>query len=81
MANKCLEVDETMINKIKLQHIVYNSNKSLNQLGKEIGVSHTTLTRIVNGDQKDMKFSTACNLADALGVDINEFREDEEDES
>lgn len=70
-----------MINKIKLQHIVSNSNKSLNQLGKEIGVSHTTLTRIVNGDQEDMKFSTACNLADTLGVDINEFREDEENES
>lgn len=81
MANKCLEVDETVINKIKIQHIVSNSNKSLNQLGKEIGVSHTTLTRIVNGNQEDMKFSTACNLADALGVDINEFREDEEDES
>lgn len=70
-----------MINKIKLQHIVSNSNKSLNQLGKEIGVSHTTLTRIVNGDQEDMKLSTAFKLADALGVDINEFREDEENES
>lgn len=65
-----------MINKIKLQHIVSNSNKSLNQLGKEIGVSHTTLTRIVNGDQEDMKLSTAFKLADALGVDINEFREE-----
>lgn len=80
MANKCLEVNATMINKIKLQHIVSDSDKTLNQLGKEIGVSHTTLTRIVNGDQEDMKFSTACNLADALGVDINEFREDEENE-
>lgn len=70
-----------MINKIKLQHIVSYSNKSLNQLGKEIGVSHTTLTRIVNGNQEDMKFSTACKLANALGVDINEFREDEENES
>lgn len=70
-----------MINKIKLQHIVSNSNKSLNQLGKEIGVSHTTLTRIVNGDQEDMKLSTAFKLADALGVDINEFREVEENES
>lgn len=76
-----MEVNLIMINKIKLQHIVSSSNKSLNQLGKEIGVSHTTLTRIVNGDQEDMKFSTACNLADALGVDINEFREDEKDES
>lgn len=70
-----------MINKTKLQHIVSDSNKSLNQLGKEIGVSHTTLTRIVNGDQEDMKLSTAFKLADALGVDINEFREDEENES
>lgn len=69
-----------MINKIKLQHIVSNSNKSLNQLGKEIGVSHTTLTRIVNGDQEDMKLSTAFKLADALGVDINEFREEKENE-
>ena len=76
-----MEVIVTMINKIKLQHIVSNSNKSLNQLGKEIGVSHTTLTRIVNGDQEDMKLSTAFKLADALGVDINEFREDEENES
>lgn len=70
-----------MINQIKLQHIVSSSNESLNQLSKEIGVSNTTLTRIVNGNQEDMKFSTACNLAHALGVDINEFSEVEEVES
>ena len=70
-----------MINKDNMQELIIDSDRSLNEIGKEIGISHATLSRIVNGNQKDMKLSTAFKLADALGVDINEFREDEENES
>lgn len=62
--------------KRKLQHLVFESEKNIHQIAKDIGISHTTLSRIVNGNQTDMKLSTAFKLADALGVDINEFRKE-----
>lgn len=56
-------------------------SKSINpyQLSKKMGVSPTQVHKILTGKSKDMKLSTAFKLADALGVDINEFREEGQD--
>lgn len=64
--------------KNKLQHLVSESGKSANGISKEVGVSHTTIIRLLDGTNKDMKLTTAFKLADALGVDVNEFREEGE---
>lgn len=33
------------------------------------------ISKIVTGKQKDMLFSTACFIADALGISIDDLRE------
>lgn len=35
-----------------------------------------TLYRFLSGKRKEVYLSTAFNLADTLGVDVNEFREE-----
>lgn len=70
-----------MLLKDKLQHIVDLKGINPYQLSQRMGVSPTQVHKILTGKSKDMKLSTAFKLADALGVDINEFREDEDDES
>lgn len=69
-----------MLNNSKIQHLVYKHEGSINSLAKEIGVEHSTIIRLINGKSKDMKLSTAFKLADALGVNVNEFRKEEENE-
>ncbi|WP_417882751.1 helix-turn-helix domain-containing protein [Aerococcus kribbianus] len=63
-----------MLLKDKIQHIVDSKDISPYQLSKKMGVSPTQVHKILTGKSKDMKLSTAFKLADALGVDINEFR-------
>ena len=53
----------------------------MNKISTETGIVHSKLYKIKNGQQHGLKLQDAFKLADALGVDINEFREDEEDES
>lgn len=69
-----------MLLKDKLQHIVDLNGVNPHQLSKKMEVSPTQVHKILTGKSKDMKLSTAFKLADALGVDINEFREEKENE-
>lgn len=46
------------------------------KLGKKAGVDHAMIYKLLQGKQKDLMLSTAFKLADALNVDINEFREE-----
>lgn len=39
------------------------------------------LYRLLSGEREDVLLSTAFKLADVLGVDFNEFREEKKDES
>lgn len=48
------------------------------KLGKKAGVDHAMIYKLLQGKQKDLMLSTAFKLADALEVDINEFREERE---
>lgn len=66
---------------MKIRELLLKSEKTLNKISTETGIVHSKLYKIKNGQQKGMKLEDAFKLADALGVDINEFREDEEDES
>lgn len=69
-------VDISVKLNLKIQHLVSESGKTANQISKETGINHTSLYRLMDGTNKDMRLSTAFKLANALGVDINEFKEE-----
>lgn len=49
---------------------------SLNELSKKAGLGKNTIYELKSGRNKEMKFSTACKIADTLGVDVSELREE-----
>lgn len=61
----------------KLRQIIDKSGKTINAIQEESGMKSGTLYRLLSGKHKDLTLTNAFNLADALGVDINEFRKDE----
>lgn len=60
----------------KIETLIEKSGKTKYQISKETGIERATLTRLVKGENKDLMLSRAFKLADALGVDVNEFRKD-----
>lgn len=60
--------------------LIKMSKENQSQLSKEVGISHVAIHKIMKGKTKDIRLSTAFKLADALGVDINEFREEKADD-
>lgn len=62
---------------IKINELIKNDSRSLYKLAKDAGVDYALLHRLTNGKvKKNIWLDTAFKLADALGVDINEFREE-----
>lgn len=56
--------------------LIDKDERSLYQLAKDAGVDYALLHRLVNGKvKKNIWLDTAFKLADALGVDVNDFRE------
>lgn len=55
--------------------LINNSKKTRYQISKETNIPQSTLSRIIHGKQKNIELDTAFKLADALEIDINEFRE------
>lgn len=70
-----------IMNKQKIKHLIKLSGKSINAIQIEAEMKAGALYRLLSGKHKDVTLTTAFKLADALGVDINEFREGKEDES
>lgn len=60
----------------RLKKLVEQSDKTINQIQNDANLKSGQLYRILNGTNKDITLTTAFKLADALGVDINEFREE-----
>lgn len=65
---------------MKIRELLIKSKKTLNKISTETGIVHSKLYKIKNGQQHGLKLQDAFKLADALGVDINEFREEKENE-
>lgn len=60
----------------KIVKLINNDTRSLYQLAKDADVDYALLHRLVNGKvKKNIWLDTAFKLADALNVDVNEFRE------
>lgn len=60
----------------KLEVIMKSKRIKASELFKLSGVKHPTIYNYLNGRQKDLYLSTAGKLADALGIDVNELREE-----
>ena len=48
-------------------------NKSVRQLGRELGIHHTTLHRILNGEINDIKQSTLEKFEAVMGIGNDNF--------
>lgn len=70
-----------MLNREIIKKLIKNTGLTKRQIALKANISPQNLYNFLNGKLKSMDVNTAFKLADALGVDINEFREDEEDES
>lgn len=60
----------------KFREIVNKSNLTPRQIALKAGVTHPTVYNWMNGKAVNPTLKTAFKLADALGVDVNEFREE-----
>lgn len=63
----------------RLIDLINKDERNLYQLSKDADVNYALIHRIMSGKtKKNIWLDTAFKLADALGVDVNEFREVEE---
>lgn len=70
-----------MLNRERIKNLINKTGLTKRQIALKAEISPQNLYNFLNGKLKSMDVNTAFKLADALGVDINEFREDEENES
>lgn len=64
------------MNKEKLKQLIEQSGKTIHQIQEAAGMSSGSVYKLLSGKSKDVELKRAFKLADALGVDINEFREE-----
>ena len=65
-----------MINRELIQNLVNESGLTKRQIALKANISVQNFYNYLNGRLKSMDVNTAFKLADALDVDINEFREE-----
>lgn len=59
----------------KIEKLLKDKNMTSYRLAQLSGINKATLAHIKSGKVKKPLFETVCKIADALEVDINEFRE------
>jgi len=59
----------------KIEKLLKEKNMTTYRLAQLSGINKATLAHIKSGKVKKPLFETICKIADALDVDINEFRE------
>ncbi|NHI70083.1 helix-turn-helix domain-containing protein [Lactococcus garvieae] len=60
---------------VKIEKILKEKNMTTYRLAQLSGINKATLAHIKSGKVKKPLFETVCKIADALEIDINEFRE------
>lgn len=69
-----------MFNRRKLIEIMDKKNFSAYKLWKKSGVAQSTISNILNNDNINPTTNTLSKLADALGVSVNDFFDNENEE-
>lgn len=64
----------------KIQKQLDKRNKTAYWLSKNTGISESMIYALRKGSTKEISFNKMIRIADALEVDINEFREEKENE-
>lgn len=64
----------------KIQKQLDKRNKTAYWLSKKTGISESRIYALRKGSTKEISFNKVIKIADALGVDINEFREEQGNE-
>lgn len=65
-----------MLDRNIIKQKIINSGLTKRQVALKAGINVQNLYNFLNGRLKSMDVNTAFKLADALDVDINEFREE-----
>ncbi|XHB95555.1 helix-turn-helix transcriptional regulator [Lactococcus garvieae] len=58
----------------KIERLLKKKNMTTYRLAQLSGISKSTLAHIKSGKVKKPLFETVCKIAEALEVDINEFK-------
>lgn len=58
----------------KIEKLLEEHQITAYALTKKAGVNYQLLAELKSGRKKDLKFSSVCKLADALGISTEEFR-------
>lgn len=64
-----------------VENKIRESGLSIWQAGKKAGLGENTLYEMKSGRIKDMKFSTACKIADALNISLDDLRPKKEEKT
>lgn len=66
---------------ITIQKYLDKKRWSLSRLARETGIPYGTLAnyKFRKGQKYDPSFSNACKIADALGVSLDDLREEKDD--
>lgn len=59
----------------KMIKLIKENPSTNRQIALKAGVDTSVIYNIVNGKKKDINLSTACKLADALDVSLDELRD------
>lgn len=59
---------------LKIEKILKEKNMTAYRLAKLTGISQQALYLLKVGKRKELSWTTMCKIADALEVDLNEFR-------
>lgn len=59
----------------KIKNLIKADNRTLYRLSKDSGLEYSLLHNLINNNKKGIRLDTAFKLADALGVDVNAFRD------
>ncbi|WP_423189444.1 helix-turn-helix domain-containing protein [Alkalibacterium sp. f15] len=60
----------------KIIKLIKENESTNRQIALRAGIATPVIYNIVNGQKKDINFTTACKLADALEVSLDELREE-----
>lgn len=60
----------------KIKQLIQNNHLTKRQIAIRAGIDTSVIYNVVNGKKKTIEFDTACKLADALEVSLDDLRED-----
>lgn len=64
----------------KINKQLKEKNLTIYELTKNANIAQNTLYELKSGRANDLRFNTVCKIADVLGISLDEFRTEVNDE-